>query len=130
MAKKYIKVFYISTIILLITILAFQLFSSNNEKKKLLSTGVIAMCTIDKIEEGSRFRNSICYSYSYNGNPYKDCVEYDISNRLKHRLLNTQIPIIFSKDNPKINQILLFEGEFKLYNLNYPDSLKWVEELR
>lgn len=53
-----------------------------------------------------------------------------MSGVLEDRLIGVTLPLLYDTNNPKINHILLFKSDFESYNLNFPDSLKWIEDLR
>lgn len=38
-------------------------------------------------------------------------------------------PVIYDSDDPKENQILIFPDQFEYYNLPFPDSLQWIQDI-
>ena len=118
-------------VLFILTMVIYQLFIGTSQREKLLKNGYLITCKINTINSsGSKYKNSVCYSYSIRDEIYNDCKQYDISGALVERLIGVTVPLLYDTINPKINHILLYKGDFQSYNLNYPDSLKWIEELR
>lgn len=38
-------------------------------------------------------------------------------------------PVIYNSGDPKQSQILIFPDQFEYYNLPFPDSLQWVQDI-
>jgi len=117
--------------VFIITMKTYQFFRDTSQRDRLLKFGYLGNCRITEINSsGSKYKNTVCYIYFVNNKSYNDSKQYVISGALESRLLDVTIPILYDKTNPKINHLLLFKSDFQSYNMNYPDSLKWIEELR
>lgn len=40
--------------------------------------------------------------------------------------LDRSFPVVYSKKNSRLNELLVLPKDFKKYNISYPDSLVWV----
>ncbi|MNL81951.1 hypothetical protein D3C87_2092070 [compost metagenome] len=43
---------------------------------------------------------------------------------------NKNFPVIYTPDNADLNRMLILESDFNEFDLQYPDSLKWVRPLK
>ena len=48
------------------------------------------------------------------------------NDSFKEKMLRQDFPVIYNRENFE-NNILIFESDFKRFNLVYPDSLSWTE---
>ncbi|AWV98500.1 hypothetical protein [Arcticibacterium luteifluviistationis] len=46
------------------------------------------------------------------------------------KLIGMEFPLIFEKNKPENNQILILSEHFEEFELAFPDSLKWTEKLK
>lgn len=73
---------------------------------------------------------TIYYMFSVNNMPYKGTYYTSrISSNDGIKFKGKYIPVLFSINDPDNNAGLLLKKDFEEYNLPYPDSLKWIEDL-
>jgi len=74
---------------------------------------------------------SMYYTYKVNDFVYKQSTSIEsIGIGQRSKLLYKYFPIIYNPEKPEESVILITKRDFEHYNINYPDSLKWVEENR
>jgi hypothetical protein len=98
-----------------------NLLKNNNkiEKARVYDTGGNAKGSI-----------TIYYIFSINNMPYKGTYYTSrISSNDVTKFKGRYIPVLFSINDPNNNVGLLLKKDFEEYNLLYPDSLKWIEDL-
>jgi hypothetical protein len=76
-------------------------------------------------------------SYAVYYEYYVDSVRYDnnrsfatMSNELQFALQDELFPVIYLPEEPGVSSILMTEDAFKAVGREFPDSLKWVENMR
>lgn len=108
-SRAKMKIVSLSILIFLVAMFLLQIFNGVNKQNALLD-GIFGIATINKVENASSFRKSVCYSFNSENVTYKDCEIYNSFNSLlEKKLLNCKVPIIFSKHNPGIHKILILK---------------------
>ena len=107
------------TIILLIgfigiIIWVFQGLKSND--KKLQREGLITNAIITAKKRGYRRKMYIHYEYQVNDKIYNSSQNYSILNAE----IGDTFKVIYYPQNPEINRILLYEKDYKFFNLDPP----------
>ncbi|MDH7460702.1 hypothetical protein QEG73_05410 [Chitinophagaceae bacterium 26-R-25] len=59
-----------------------------------------------------------------------ESTEFNLKFSIIRRLVGKTIPIVYLKDDPGKNTLLLSEYAFKYVNLPFPDSLNWLKEYK
>jgi hypothetical protein len=84
----------------------------------------------NSVDRGGKYPGvTLFYNYSINGVEYKDSELFT-----KLRKGNTQyfigktFPLVYSKNDFKNNKILVIRKDFERFDVDFPDSLKWVDE--
>jgi len=116
------------SLVCLILILSFNLSScvSNSEY---IENGVYTTGYIYEIRNDTR-GEVLLYRY------YADSTLFEYDESIPHiaglrsKIIYKNFPVIYVPENPSVPRLLLFKYDFEHLGLNYPDSLKWVEELR
>jgi len=118
-----------STIILMATHLFFLAgISSCANHNRYIEGGELTTGTIYKEPHPLRlYSYSIHYEYFVNGVKYNGLKATTFNSELSYKLRGKQFPVIYVKGNPSESRMLMFEYDFDVLQLNYPDSLKWVE---
>jgi hypothetical protein len=111
-----------NTIVITVFILVvlYSWYSASLHREKLKKEGIIGSGKIlgDKFIKGSRIK------YYFHEKEYLETTHFGSSKIGK--IVNRTFPVIYLKDDEKVNHILIFKKDFEDYNLKYPDSLKWV----
>jgi hypothetical protein len=71
----------------------------------------------------------IKYSFTYRDEIYYNSQSLIIDLWKGNLFVNKSFPVIFSKNKPNVNEILIFPKDFERYKMPYPDSLIWVNKL-
>jgi hypothetical protein len=71
----------------------------------------------------------VFYSFEYGSHIYDDHVSSSNYSKFKFSIVGKKFPVILRSDSPSVNQILILPDDFKTYNIEIPDSLKWVGEI-
>ena len=119
---------YIAFLILLSFVL-YVYFKETGKYKKLREKGIITTGYITDFKNAAKTSHDMIYSFVYKGQKYNDNatgMESSLVLNNKEKIIGKCFPVLFYKDDPKINDILMFPEDFKHYNLNFPDSLSWV----
>ncbi len=75
--------------------------------------------------------HSVCYKFLANNQQHSSCEFEVVSNsKLRLMLIGKKFPVIYNPEEPEESVILITKYDFEHYNLDYPDSLKWVEDYR
>lgn len=93
------------------------------------TTGKISK--INYIARGDRY--SVGYNYSVDGIEYEGVESYPSGfgkPALQSKLLGSKkyVPVVYLPTEPEKSRCMLTEYDFKVLELNYPDSLKWIEQ--
>jgi hypothetical protein len=129
--KSNVKTLGIVFLLFCLGILINQLFKNTKQRDILLRRGKVVSGRIYEIkQEGSKYKNSVCYAFQINDVAFTNCRQYHLSGSLEDRLIGIYIPIIYDSAEPQVNQILLYKSDFQTYQIDYPDSLRWIENLR
>ena len=99
-------------------------YSIKNNKK-------IATCYIEKAQSGGKGGVLLDYSYFYKSNKFNSQYLFlFVSSKYSSLFLKKNFPIAFDSLNPSNSKILLTKDEFERYDINFPDSLNWIEVLK
>ena len=94
--------------------------------------------TIYEFEKKAKLSAVIKYDFEYEGKKYYSSSSSSNTGLRwedEYKILFSQIkgkvfPVFFSRDNPaRYNKILISPKDFEEFNINYPDSLKWVKTI-
>lgn len=123
MKKKILKtVVILFTIFFVFSIIRTLILENNLKRNKIIVNGFIT-------EYSTSYRGGleIIYTFEFKSKVYKGETAYpEIYSRHSNRFVGRYFPVIFTLDNPNFNKILISTSKFKKYNIEFPDSLKWV----
>jgi hypothetical protein len=101
------------------------------QRKKLKTSNTFGICKIMKYSVGGRGAAGTIwleYIYTVNGRQFKGSKSYSTSQlnwaMIKPKLYKINLPIIYSKKDPSVSTMLLFENDFERWGYIQPDSLK------
>jgi hypothetical protein len=118
----------IAFIIIIISLLLFYTWRANNRKNIIKSDIEFRIGKVIKTSTTHRGAVTIEYSFFYNS-LFQNDQALGIFSGLRDYFLNKTFPVVFSKKKPGVNEMLILPKDFERYNLQYPDSLRWVTEL-
>lgn len=70
------------------------------------------------------------YFFSYKDSIINSSTNLPIRYYERNKFINKAFPVAFSSHDPQTTYLLVFPEDFKKFDLPFPDSLKWVNELR
>jgi hypothetical protein len=78
------------------------------------------------------YKSSPTFYYSFS---FKDTIIHASRNIAiryyeREKFINKAFPVAFSSKNPETSYLLVFPKDFKKFDLPFPDSLQWVNELK
>ena len=119
-----------------IVLLMFALFVIGSQVRRcsMIKNHAFAIGRIIYIEEKYNPKMGRCFTYSFiiknkkmtGGRCSTSLSDIFKDEDYKEAMLNQNFPVIYNRDNLE-NNILIFESDFKRFNLAYPDSLRWTE---
>jgi hypothetical protein len=121
------------TIILTIAVIFFftyQFFKAiygieDLKEKKILTTGIITNVHKSQRNTGS----GIDYKFFVNNTEYNGSTGYmSLPTEFCETLIGKNFPVAYSPEHINNNVMLITEFRFKMYGMEQPDSLKWVEK--
>lgn len=123
------KIFW--TIIVLSTILFFvyQLVKApidieSLKNNKIIVSGTVTAATSNQKNTGG----GVKYIFYVNGKKYKGSTGYsNLPRDFCESLIGRYFPVIYSSKRIGNNRMLLTKEMFEMYEMNQPDSLKWIE---
>jgi len=95
--------------------------------RKMKKEGKITTAKIIDYKLG--YRGGISFIYSFNTDGEKIVGKKSFMELVSNRpadFLNKSFPVIYLKDNPSYNYLLLSRYSFNKFGILFPDSLKWV----
>ncbi|HEU4552095.1 MAG TPA: hypothetical protein VFS25_04645 [Chitinophaga sp.] len=105
--------------------IVYQFKGSELKNNAIITTGVILKFKSDYRGEGGAF----VYSFNINGKYYENQRAYpNIRSSDGYNLEGKIFPIVYDKNDPDNNRMLITDKDFKTYSIPFPDSLKWVED--
>lgn len=117
-------------IIILLILVLFVAFYAIHQTQKLKKKHIITSGTIIKCSTGLKGQIGTWFDFKYNVNDdefigsslYREFYFKDCAQHLKGK----SFPIVYSPDDKTNSAILLTPKEFKSYDMEFPDSLKWL----
>lgn len=92
---------------------------------KTITIGIITGVFNNQRNTGS----GLDYTFYINNKLYKGSTGYpNLSSSFCESLIGRSCPVIYSTERINYNKMLLTKEIFKIYDLEQPDSLKWIEE--
>jgi len=90
----------------------------------------ISVCIIEGTNRHYR-RDYYMFNYSFkvNGITYKGSSSYGVNRSYVDYFLDRKFFVVFSTRNPENSFLVMTSLDYKRWNLVYPDSLRWAEEL-
>lgn len=71
----------------------------------------------------------VTYQFSFENKIIENQHVLSVNSGIQNFFLGKTFPVVFSKDHPEANEMLILPKDFARFNLPYPDSLKWVINL-
>ena len=112
--------------LIFVTIILISNWQSNKKTKIIKANMGIVIGEITNSSSAHRGGVVINYAFHYNGLFQNDKTMGIYSGTRDYFLMKT-FPVVFSKSQPEINEILILPDDFEKYGLQYPDSLIWVK---
>lgn len=98
-------------------------------KRKLKSNYRLSNATVTSVGESMSKNGNWSIEYRYvtdQGRQMKGTEFHPVLLPNSGDLINRSIPVAYSRENPEINQLLIYEHTWRQYGLKYPDSLQWL----
>lgn len=114
----------------ILLLIAFGLWQKNKEDKKYKEKGVLTTGNVIKVKDDYKRRPYVYYIFSVGANTYTGKSSYpEFKANIEAELKNKSFPVIYIKNDPNDNQILISRAEFKSQGIPFPDSLAWTRKL-
>jgi hypothetical protein len=117
--------------ILVVTVLSAIGFTSCDERSddKLRSDGIIGKAKITDCYSRSKGAGvNVDYTFVVAGKTYKGRQSYiELEHFVCRELYYQEVSIIYVKENPDVNKLMISKNDFERLKYPYPDSLKWTE---
>jgi hypothetical protein len=117
-------------LIVLAVCVCLVVFDCSKKKAILKKNGVITSGRVTKVYPRVKGGIHINYEFYYKGKKIKGSGLYFIRNKYMNEFENRTFPVIYTPDNPTLKQMLIMKSDFNDFDLQYPDSLKWVLPLQ
>lgn len=118
---------YLAVVIIIGGILIYYHFQAKDFKSKILANKSITTGTVIKCEYINKQNYVVDYSFETKDNEtifgYVNGKEY---GRLKSLIVGKFFPLVYDSLNPRTNAILILPNSFKRYEVDFPDSLRWI----
>jgi hypothetical protein len=72
----------------------------------------------------------IDYEFYHKGKKIKGSGLYFIYSAYMYKFYSRNFPVIYTPDNTAVNRMLIVKSNFNDFDMQYPDSLKWVLPLQ
>ncbi len=117
----------VGILLFILFLIGFGFWQKNKEKKKYRQRGVITIGKVIKVKDDYKKRPYIYYVFNIGESTYTVKSSYpEFKANIEAELKNKTFPIIYIKDDPKDNQILISREEFESQGIPFPDSLAWT----
>ncbi len=110
-------------------VLGVILWQNHIQFNKLQKNYKVGICKVYETGTG-KYGASLLFRFEYNGIVYKGQNSFGGAYTSVHeRFLNRNFSVAFNPDNPNLNKILLIKKVYKDFNIPFPDSMQWVQDL-
>src|ERR1700722_66838 len=106
------------------------IFVCNKNGEDLKKNGILTTGIVKSVYEGGRGGINVDYEFEVNGKKLNGSQFYFISAKFMNEFKNRSFPVIFSSKNPSRNVMLIVKSNFDDYRISYPDSMRWISNLR
>lgn len=114
----------------IVVVVVFLLWQLNKEKSDYRNRGQMTTGVVLQVIDDYKGRPYVHYRFNvdtatfYGEDPYPE-----FRSRIEEQLKNKRFPVIYLKDKPAKNHILISRAEFKRFSIPFPDSLSWTIKL-
>lgn len=99
------------------------------EDHNLSNDGIMTSAVITGYKHGYRGYLIFKYQFYYEKEVYTGQVSnLNLITRAKNDFIGRSFPVLFKKDDPSVNELLMSQVDFRRFNKPFPDSLRWVME--
>ena len=113
------------TAILCVILAFYARYNSDKSASRLLKNGVLTTATTYDYHFSLKGAKGYSYRIVVNGKGY-DGFLGDGQGIGKPVFLYKTFPVIYNREDPSENRMLVSPRSFEFYGLSFPDSLKWV----
>jgi len=107
----------------------FLVIRSIIEDRALSNNGFITNAVITRYQTSYRGYPIFEYEFHCNGKIYTgQTTEPNLGSRAKKDFIGRNFPVLYKRDDPNTNELLISKISFCRYNKPFPDSLSWVED--
>ena len=114
---------------ILIGWLCFITYRYFKTKNDISSNAKVILGKIYKVHDASRGGINYDYKYSYKDKEFTGGSTIFISTYYKDSLLNKEFPVIIDSLEPSTSMILIQKLDFSKFDMEFPDSLNWIEKI-
>ena len=108
----------------------FVVFVCSKNRALLKENGVLTNGRVTNVYPAAKGGINIDYEFYNKGKKIKGSEFYIIRNEYMNEFENKNFPVIYTPNNAGLNRMLILKSEFNEFDLQYPDSLKWVIPLQ
>jgi hypothetical protein len=124
------KLATIIIIIILFLLAKFNHWIGDNKMEKLKKEGIFTKGNTLFVSLTPKNGDSgIIYEFIIDKEKIRKGKDMDKTDRrLDSIFLNKRFPVIYLKDDPEVNKMLIFPSDFEDFGKPFPDSLNWVKK--
>jgi hypothetical protein len=105
-------------------------FVCSKNKALLKKNGVLTNGRVTNVYSAVKGGIHIDYEFYYKGKKIKGSEFYLIRSAFMNKFEDRTFPVIYTPDNSTLKRMLILETDFNEFDLQYPDSLRWVLPLQ
>jgi hypothetical protein len=111
----------------ILIIVAFTIvFICKHNGDDLRANGILTTGLVTNAYPGTKGGINLDYMFWINGKKITGSQFYFISSKFADKFQDRYFPVMYSKSSPDRNSMLILQNNFSDFNIEYPDSLKWV----
>jgi hypothetical protein len=122
---KYIKY---GLLLLVVCAFLYGIISNCSRDNTLKKNGICTNAIITNFYNIAKSGYGVEYEFYVNGKKYKESTRLQISN--PQNLIGKKVPVIYDKNYPDVNELLWYSSDWEDVGLQFPDSMKWVNDFR
>jgi hypothetical protein len=103
--------------------------SSQKENREIKEDLIITNGTVYDSRMAHKGGVNIFYYFFVDGKHIKQTKTLSISSSFRSIFLNRTFPVVYSSKNPELNRMLVLKSDFKRFEIPFPDSLKFLNEM-
>lgn len=133
MNSKIINGSSLTFLLFLLFVIFLTIWGQEKEKRfrsKIARKPSFGIGVVQRAEFAFKSGDKVEYSFEVNNTTIKSERIYPDLGTLTNIVIKKSFPVVYYKDNPEYNDILILPEDFAVYNIAFPDSLQWIMRYR